>query len=114
MKYLQLLAILGTLLIGLPASSMAANGAVETQITPEDKTALPLVNGEIRKVDASSGKITIKHDEIPNFGMPAMTMLFKAGDPAMLDQFKAGDKVKFSVNKVGGALTIVSLELVDL
>jgi Cu/Ag efflux protein CusF len=38
-------------------------------------------------------------------------MLFKAGDPAMLAQFKPGDKVRFAIDKVEGALTIVSLEL---
>lgn len=112
MQYLQIFVILTTLIVGIPLSSMASTSDTsEVQTTPADETALPMVAGEIRKVDTGTGKITIKHDEIPNFGMPAMTMLFKAGDPAMLEQFKTGDKVKFAVDKVDGALTIVSLEL---
>ncbi|PFH11397.1 copper binding protein CusF [Collimonas sp. PA-H2] len=112
MQYLQIFVILTTLIVGIPLSSMAsASDAKEVQTTPADETALPMVAGEIRKVDTGNGKITIKHDEIPNFGMPAMTMLFKAGDPAMLEQFKTGDKIRFAVDKVDGALTIVSLEL---
>jgi Cu(I)/Ag(I) efflux system protein CusF len=104
MQYLQLIAIFTTLIVGLPLTGMAAgNDATERQTTPADQGTLPMVAGEIRKVDAGTGKITIKHEEIPNFSMPAMTMLFKAGDPAMLEQFKAVD----------GALTIVSLELAE-
>jgi Cu/Ag efflux protein CusF len=113
MPYLQIIVIFATLLVGLPLTSMAGNSDnTEMQTTPANQNALPMVAGEIRKVDASTGKITIKHEEIPNFGIPAMTMLFKAGDPAMLEQFKAGDKVRFAIDKVDGALTIVSLELV--
>jgi Cu(I)/Ag(I) efflux system periplasmic protein CusF len=114
MQYLQIFVILTTLIVGIPLSSMAsAADTSEVQTTPADETALPMVAGEIRKVDPATGKITIKHDEIPNFGMPAMTMLFKAGDPAMLEQFKAGDKIRFAIDKVDGALTIVSLELAE-
>jgi Cu(I)/Ag(I) efflux system protein CusF len=117
MQYLQIIVILTTLLVGLPLSSMAANSDnsnnADMQTTPADQTALPMVAGEICKVDTATGKITIKHAEIPNFGMPAMTMLFNAGDPAMLEQFKVGDKIEFAIDKVDGALTIVSLELAD-
>lgn len=111
MQYLQIIVIFTTLIVGMPLISMASSSdARETQISPEGINALPMVAGEIRKIDPSTDKITIKHEEIPNFGMPAMTMLFKAGDPAMLNQFKVGDKVKFAVDKIDGALTIVSLE----
>ena len=40
-----------------------------------------------------------------------MTMVFQVGDPAMLDQVKAGDKVKFQAEKVGGAYTVVRIEI---
>lgn len=71
---------------------------------------LPVVNGEITKVDESAGKVTIKHDAIPNLGMDAMTMVFKAADPAMLGTVKAGDKVKFSADKVNGQITVTKVE----
>jgi hypothetical protein len=38
----------------------------------------PKVDGEIRKVDTSTGKLTIRHAEIPNLQMGGMTMVFKA------------------------------------
>ena len=71
---------------------------------------LPVVNGEVTKVDESAGKMTIKHDAIPNLGMDAMTMVFKAADPAMLGTVKAGDKIKFSADKVNGQMTVTKVE----
>jgi Cu(I)/Ag(I) efflux system protein CusF len=67
-------------------------------------------DGEIKKVDKEAGKITVRHGELKNLGMPPMTMVFRAGSPAMLDQVKDGDKVRFVAEKVNGALTLVRLE----
>ena len=69
-----------------------------------------LVEGEIRKVDKSAKKLTIKHGAMPNLDMPAMTMVFQVKDPAMLEQVKAGDKVKFEAQKLGGAYTVTKIE----
>jgi Cu(I)/Ag(I) efflux system periplasmic protein CusF len=72
--------------------------------------AQALTDGEIRKVDKSAKKITIKHDPVQNLDMPAMTMVFQVKDPAMLEELKAGDKVKFEAQKVGGAFTVTLIE----
>lgn len=69
-----------------------------------------LSDGEIKKVDKSAGKITIKHGPIENLGMPNMTMVFRAKDPAMLEQVKAGDKVKFAAEKNKGVYTVTQIE----
>ena len=68
-----------------------------------------MTDGLVKKVDKSAGKLTLSHGPLPN-GMPAMTMVFRAAEPGMLDQVKAGDKIRFAVEKVGGALTVTSLE----
>ena len=70
-----------------------------------------LTDGEIRKVDKDSKKITIKHGEIKNLDMPAMTMVFQVKDAAMLDTIQAGDKVKFKVEKQLGAYVVTELQL---
>lgn len=70
----------------------------------------PMSTGEVRKVDKSSGKVTIKHGPLANLGMPAMTMVFRVKDPAMLDQLKAGDKINFIAEKLNGALTVIQAE----
>ena len=69
-----------------------------------------MVNGEVRKIDKGAGKITLKHDAIPNLEMPGMTMVFRVKDPSMLDQLKEGDKIKFAADKVNGALTVTEVQ----
>jgi Cu/Ag efflux protein CusF len=69
-----------------------------------------LTEAEVRKIDAASGMVTLKHGALENVGMPAMTMAFKAKDPAMIRQVHEGDKVKVRIENVDGTLTIVKLE----
>ena len=70
-----------------------------------------LTDGEIRKIDKESKKLTIKHGAIKNLDMPAMTMVFQVKDAAMLDTITAGDKVKFKVEKRLGAFVVTELRL---
>lgn len=73
------------------------------------QAALPPVEGEVRKVDTDAKKITLKHGDIPNLDMTGMTMVFRVSDPALLAKVKAGDKVRFTADKVDGALTLMSI-----
>jgi Cu(I)/Ag(I) efflux system protein CusF len=70
----------------------------------------PMTDGEVKKVDKDSGKLTIKHGPLPNLDMPSMTMVFRVKDPAMLDHVKEGDKIRFVADRVNGAITIVELK----
>ncbi|CAB3685483.1 hypothetical protein LMG22037_02699 [Paraburkholderia phenoliruptrix] len=79
---------------------------VTSQVSSKDA----LTDAEVRKVDAASGMVTLKHGALANVGMPPMTMAFKAKDPAMIKQVREGDKVKVRVENVDGTLTIVKLE----
>jgi Cu(I)/Ag(I) efflux system periplasmic protein CusF len=36
-------------------------------------------------------------------------MVFRVKDPVMLDSVKVGDKVRFSAERVGGALTVTQM-----
>ena len=67
-----------------------------------------LSEGEVRKVDKSSGKITLRHGDIRNLDMPPMTMVFAVPDKALLDKVKAGDKVRFAADKDGSGQYIVT------
>ena len=62
---------------------------------------LPWVHAEVRKVDPTTQKITLRHGEIPNLQMPGMTMVFQAPQPD-LSAFKPGDKVRFHAEDAGG------------
>ena len=74
------------------------------------QAVLPASEAEVRKVDRDAGKITLKHGEIKNLDMPAMSMVFQVKDKALLDKVKAGDKISFTADKVNGAYTVMSIE----
>jgi Cu(I)/Ag(I) efflux system protein CusF len=82
----------------------AAKPAVVAQAGTE------MTEGEVRKVDKEAKKITLKHGELKNLGMPGMTMVFQVKDPAMLEQVKAGDKVRFTAEKAEGGFTVTAIE----
>ena len=70
-----------------------------------------LTDGLVTKVDASAGKITIKHGPMPKFDMEdGMTMVYRAQDPAMLQTAKAGDKVKFDAENVNGQFVVTKIQ----
>lgn len=71
-----------------------------------------LVDGEVQLVDKAGGNITLRHAEIRNMQMPAMTMTFNVKEPALLDKVKQGDRVKFKVEAVDGVPKVTALELV--
>ncbi|HEX5737389.1 MAG TPA: copper-binding protein [Hydrogenophaga sp.] len=87
-----------------PASPHTAAPAA----APSD--ALPMTEAEVRRVDTTANKISLKHSEIKNLDMPPMTMVFQVSDPALLGKVKVGDKVRFTAAKVNGAYTVMSLE----
>ena len=70
---------------------------------------MPLSEGVIRKIDLDAGKVTIRHGELANLGMPAMTMTF-ASDKAMLKDYKVGDKIQFRAERSDeGALMVTRM-----
>lgn len=89
------------------------SGAKTPQVAaPQATAATPNTEGVIRKVDKEQGKLTIKHGPIANLDMPGMTMVFRMSDPKALETLKEGDKVRFFADKVNGALTVVTVEVV--
>ena len=69
-----------------------------------------MADGEIRKINKNTGKITVKHGEIKSVEMPPMTMVFGVADKAMLEGLKEGDKVKFNVKQEGSNYTVTEIK----
>jgi Cu(I)/Ag(I) efflux system protein CusF len=80
-----------------PAASAVASMVVE----PTD--------GEVRKIDKANRRITLKHGEIRNLGMPPMAMVFEVKDRAMLDKLKEGDKVRFTAVYQSGRYVVTEI-----
>lgn len=69
-----------------------------------------MADGEVRKIDKDTGKLTLKHGEIRNLDMPGMTMIFQVKEATLLDKVKVGDKVKFRAEKSGGGFMVTAIE----
>lgn len=65
--------------------------------------------GEIRKIDLKTGKVTLKHGYIPSLDMPPMTMIFGISDKQVLNRLKVGDKVRFQAVDENGQLKVTEL-----
>jgi Cu/Ag efflux protein CusF len=98
--------------MAFPMSSIA-----QTMMMDQSKMGMSqsasMTDGEVRKVDRETGKITIKHGDIKHLDMPGMTMVFTAKDKGLLTNLKPGDKVKFMVVNEGGKMVITDLQPVE-
>jgi Cu/Ag efflux protein CusF len=108
MKTIRIVSALA-LLFAVSAHAQNAVTPAQPAVSAGAKSTLPLVEGEIRKLDPATGLIVLKHGEIPNMGMPAMTMGFYPADPKMLAGLKVGDKVRFQAQMIGGKATVTEL-----
>lgn len=98
-------------LIVLPAfANIAPAHATSHQPSAKSAAHSALTEGEVRKVDKETKKLTIRHGPIANLDMPAMTMVFQVRDAALLDTVKSGDKIRFNAEKVGGAYLVTHIE----
>lgn len=84
-----------------PAMAMPAPGAAQVGKTVKGV-------GEVTAIDAAAGKITLKHEAIPDAGWPAMTMAFAAAPP-IVAKARVGEKVAFDLKlgAVGGEVTAI-------
>lgn len=94
-------------LLPLSAPAQHDHHALQASAAP---AAAEMSEGEVRKVDLATRKITLKHGPLKNLGMPGMTMAFEVNDPAMLTKVKVGDNVLFVADQQGGKLRIMRIE----
>lgn len=108
MKIIATIAFVTAAGISMPgiAASDHDSHAGHDAMSAKPSADAPLIDGLVKKVDKSSGKVTVSHGPLPN-GMPAMTMVFKVKDMAWLDQMKDGGKIRFAADQINGVMTIV-------
>lgn len=88
-----------------PPSPPPAPSAAQTPSNPVRS------RGVVQTVTREYNAVTIQHEAIPEYGMPAMVMEFTVDDPAQLEGIEAGDTVAFelrtgldiaAISKTGG------------
>ena len=108
-----LVSSLATLALGVMAVPPASAGDDHHSMEGHDKMeamAPSWTDGEVRKIEKDAGKLTLRHGEVKNLDMRAMTMAWKLKDPSMLDNLKVGDKVLFTAEKMNGQFTITEIK----
>lgn len=97
----------------LVAFSLAAAPAMANESHHVNAASTPItdtVQAEVLKVQKDARKITLKHGDLKNIGMPAMTMAFTVADGHVLDAVKQGDAVTATIENVKGDLKVTRLE----
>ena len=109
---LAILALVAALSFAGAASAQSSKSMAEKAPAAggSDAAASQLTEGEVRKVDKDSKKLTIKHGPLKNLDMPGMTMVFGVKDDAMLDKVEAGAKVRFQAEKIDGKFVVTRIE----
>ena len=70
-----------------------------------------LITGEVKKVDESAGKITLKHGAAKSLGMDEpMTMVYRVKDASLLKSVKVGDKVQFEAEQADAGYTVTKIQ----
>lgn len=111
MKHQQKFLTISALALGLiwPLSGFAqANSQPPSAVEARPATALS--EGEIRRLDPETGKLTIRHGEIRNLDMPPMTMVFTARDKSLLAGLKVGDRIRFGASNEGGKYLVTEIQ----
>lgn len=96
--------------LGLPATAQQQAVAPAARHPASAAPAVALTDGEVRKVDKEAKKLTIKHGDIKNLDMPAMTMVFQVKDNALLDKLKVGDKIRFAAEKTAAGYVVTEIQ----
>ena len=92
-------------------ASEPAAAATPAQGAPSEAAATSdLSEGEITRWDPSTLKLSLRHGEIKNLGMPPMAMVFRVKDASVVGTFQPGDKVRFRAERANGAYTVTRLE----
>lgn len=87
------------------------HAAASTPVPATSAVTQDLAEGEIRRIDVSTGRVTIRHGYIKSLDMPPMTMVFTAAEPGLLNNLKVGDKVRFAAEQQQGKITVTRIEL---
>lgn len=112
MKTINMLATALFALAGIQAHAQGSSGTMTMPMPSKNaaSAAMPLVQGEVRKVDLAKGQVVLRHGDIPNLAMPGMTMGFEVAEKKLLDGLKVGDQVEFQAEMIKGKATVTELK----
>jgi Cu/Ag efflux protein CusF len=105
------LRILGPIVL-LSLAIGGAQAAAAAEPAPASAKAHPKTAqgvGVITEIDRPGETLTVKHQPIPAFGWPSMTMPFHVVPPSLMDKLKVGQKITFDTNEGTGLPEITAI-----
>nr|WP_235492155.1 copper-binding protein [Paracidovorax avenae] len=92
-----------------PAAAGPADhrAAANTASTPQ---ATDLSEGEVVRWDAATRRITLRHGELRNLGMPPMTMVFRVREAVPAAAQVPGARVRFLAERDAGGFVASRIE----
>jgi Cu(I)/Ag(I) efflux system periplasmic protein CusF len=105
-----LIKVIAICLVWFPQTLQALESQAKATSAETSETKLVYTKAEVRRIDLTNQKITLKHGEIKNLDMPPMTMVFVVKDLALIDQLTVGDRVRFAAINDNGVFTITHLK----
>ena len=110
MKFIKI----ATLIISIATTGISVAAGMDAMAKTNDQASATATSeyseGEILTLYKGDGEVTIKHGEIKNLHMTAMTMMFGVKEKTMLDKLRVGDKVKFKAIEKSGTLMITEIK----
>jgi len=93
------------------AAVFAVGAALVTPVAQAQQAGGPVASasGEVRRIDAVNGKITLKHGAIPGLDLAAMSLVYRI-DPALLANIKPGQQVTFTATRQGQEYVITAIQ----
>ncbi len=73
-----------------------------------DSASLPWALAEVRRIDAASRKVSLRHEEIKNLDMPPKTLVFQVREGVSLDGLRVGQRIRFQAVQDKGAYWMVA------
>jgi len=107
MKRIQSLALLA---ISLSSVVLMGLAVAPTPVYASEKAAnvTATSTGEVRRVDAKAGKVTLKHGAIAALELPAITLVYQAA-PVLLVDIEPGDRVRFTATRLNDAYIVTEI-----
>lgn len=90
-------------------AALAGQFAPAAQAQQAEQAPVATARGEVRRIDAANGKITIKHEAISALELPAMSLVYRI-DSVLLVSIKPGQQVTFTATRQGKEYVVIEIK----
>ena len=97
-------------LLAQPEKAPAAKAMGNKDASNTQAVATHAASGVVKKIDASSGTVTIAHGAVKSLNWPPMTMSFTVKDKKLLDKLAVDKKADFEFVQQGDQYVVTAVK----